>query len=722
MKNKPFSEERLSDVFAEIDKIDPDEEAKQRAIHLANKAFLQAQPKRRSTTASKKAHLKEKAANQKIFSTSDQGSDKNGRPMGIFLTSMVQTLRNTIMQAFLKPNNNRAIYGALGTSFVFVVGVLIAINNPNTNFSERNAEGYTAPELNTKSDQGSPMKSLEKSSLGVSEEAIASTELDTFSDSIVHTEAAPKRTESLNFAPAVQLEKPLQKVAAAPQPLAMEQSASSLFGSGQTVSEPIAREPKEYRDKFEIIEINNIKKVSEHPVSTFSIDVDTASYSFVRRQLNTGVLPNKDSVRIEEMLNYFDYNYPTPKDKSVPFNTQISVLDSPWNKGNKLVHIGLKGYEISNTAKPKSNLVFLLDVSSSMAASDKLPLVKQSMNMLLSQLNPSDTVAIAVYAGAAGTILEPTPANEKQKILDAMNRLNAGGSTAGAEGIKLAYQLAENNFDKNAVNRVILATDGDFNVGIADHNQLKQFVERKRDKGIFLSVLGFGAGNYNDQLMQSLAQNGNGVAAYIDTLSEAQKVLVDEANSTLFSIAKDVKIQVEFNPKTVTEYRLIGYETRALNREDFNNDKVDAGDIGAGHTVTAIYEITPTASDNRLIDQSRYSSKSSSTDSAQDELKADEYGFIKLRYKLPKENTSKRISQPISISENTLTSELKQEVNFSIAVAGFAQLLKDEKFIREEWGYDQALNLAQRNKGEDLFGYRTELVQLIRKAKTASAM
>tara|TARA_R110002073_G_scaffold8371_1_gene46215 strand:- start:74323 stop:76554 length:2232 start_codon:yes stop_codon:yes gene_type:complete len=474
------------------------------------------------------------------------------------------------------------------------------------------------------------------------------------------------------------------------------------------------------RDDFEHVEDNPVKRVADEPVSTFSTDVDTASYSFVRRQLNQGVLPQKDAVRSEEMLNYFDYAYPLPASKAEPFSTNVVVSDSPWKAGNKLMHIGIKGYEIAATEQPNTNLVFLLDVSGSMNSPDKLPLVKQSLELLLGQLDENDSVAIAVYAGAAGTVLEPTPANQKQKIMQALNQLSAGGSTAGGEGIALAYQLASANFDKNAVNRVVLATDGDFNVGIRDRDELKGFVEREREKGIYLSVLGFGQGNYHDHLMQELAQNGNGIAAYIDTLSEAQKVLVTEATSSLFPIAQDVKIQVEFNPNTVAEYRLIGYETRALAQEDFNNDAVDAGDIGAGHTVTAIYEFTPVGADT-LIDPSRYA-KASAAEANQ----SDEYAFVKLRYKLPGESKSKLIDQPVP-AHNTVNEKSKvapwvsRETQFGTAVAGFSQLLRGGKYTGD-WDYDDALALAQANKGEDLYGYRTELVQLIRKAKIAQGM
>ncbi|HNS44385.1 MAG TPA: von Willebrand factor type A domain-containing protein [Alphaproteobacteria bacterium] len=318
------------------------------------------------------------------------------------------------------------------------------------------------------------------------------------------------------------------------------------------------------RDKFKDFEENPIKNVKADPVSTFSIDVDTASYSFARSSLDRGVLPQKDAIRIEEMVNYFDYDYPLPNSKEQPFSTNVVMKPSPWGDGKQLMTIGIKGYDIPKTEMPNSNLVFLLDVSGSMNEPNKLPLLKQSISMLLDTLKPTDTISIVVYAGAAGTVLPPTKVADKGTILMALQNLQAGGSTAGAEGIRQAYQLAESNFDKNAVNRVILGTDGDFNVGITNQEELKDFVEREKDKGIFLSVLGFGRGNYNDEMMQILAQNGNGVAAYIDNLNEARKVLVDEATGTLFPIAKDVKIQVEFNPATVAEYRLVGYETRAL--------------------------------------------------------------------------------------------------------------------------------------------------------------
>ncbi|MDR7091608.1 vWA domain-containing protein [Cellvibrio fibrivorans] len=503
----------------------------------------------------------------------------------------------------------------------------------------------------------------------------------------------------------------VQKMKSEAQPMAL--SAPAPMVEETIVTQP----PQEFRNRFEDFKENTVIAASENPVSTFSIDVDTASYSFVRRMLNNGQLPEKDAVRSEEMINYFDYAYPLPKDRKTPFATYTSVMDSPWKAGNKLIHIGIQGYQLATSDIPQSNLVFLLDVSGSMDEPSKLPLVKQSMSLLLDTLKPDDTISIVVYAGAAGTVLEPTKAKEKNKILAALNNLQAGGSTAGAEGIALAYQLAEANFNAKGVNRIILATDGDFNVGQTGDEQLQDFVERKREKGIYLSVLGFGQGNYQDEMMQTLAQNGNGTAAYIDTLSEAQKVLVTEATSNLFPIAKDVKIQVEFNPNTVKEYRLIGYETRALNREDFSNDKVDAGEIGAGQRVTAIYEITPVGAESGLLENSRYQKENKP-----DIGKNGEYAFLRLRYKLPSETQSKLIETPIE--KNVLLEAhagYQQEVNFSIAVAGFAQLLRGSNYAGN-FTYDKVIELAQANKGKDEFGYRTEFVQLVRKAKIAKEL
>jgi Ca-activated chloride channel family protein len=465
-------------------------------------------------------------------------------------------------------------------------------------------------------------------------------------------------------------------------------------------------------DKFQHFEVNPLRRVADEPVSTFSVDVDTASYSFARRMLNEGRLPQKDAVRVEEMVNYFDYAWPAARSAEVPFEPTVVVSESPWGKGKRLVHIGVKGYEIQRNEAPDANLVLLLDVSGSMDSPDKLPLAVSSMELLLGSLKPTDTVAIVVYAGAAGTVLEPTPVREKEKILGALRNLTPGGSTAGAEGIERAYQLAAANFRKGGVNRILLATDGDFNVGIDDTEQLKGYIERQREKGIFLSVLGFGQGNYRDELAQALAQNGNGVAVYIDTLNEARKVLVQEATSSLFTIAQDVKLQVEFNPATVAEYRLVGYETRALRREDFNNDAIDAGDVGSGHTVTAIYEITPVGSQARLVDEARYSENRRAASRGS----RDEYGFLKIRYKLPGESKSRLLERPIPLASGSTRPELMREVTFSTAVAGFGQLLRGGKFTGP-LSYEDVIRQAQSATGEDRFGYRAEFVQLVRKAQ-----
>jgi Ca-activated chloride channel homolog len=473
----------------------------------------------------------------------------------------------------------------------------------------------------------------------------------------------------------------------------------------------------EGRDKFEHFEVNPVKQVSAEPVSTFSADVDTASYSFVRRELNQGHLPQVDSVRVEEMINYFDYTWPASDSKDEPFKPTVTVSDSPWGEGKKLIHIGIKGYELPVKQRPDVNLVLLLDVSGSMDQPDKLPLAQKSMALLLDTLRPTDTVAIVVYAGAAGEVLPPTQIKDKETILQALNSLQPGGSTAGAEGIKLAYALAERTFRKNGVNRILLATDGDFNVGITNTNELKGFVEREREKGVFLSFLGFGEGNYHDDMGQILAQNGNGVAAYIDTLNEARKVLVQESTASLFTIAKDVKFQVEFNPATVAEYRLIGYETRALNREDFNNDKVDAGDVGSGHAVTAIYEITPVGSKEKSVDDLRYAQKAKT---AQPEGKSNEYGYLRIRYKLPNGLRSRLIEQPILVDAG-VPEGLKDNVQFSTAVAGFGQLLRGGKYTGP-LKYEDVIRQARGALGDDPYGYRAEFLTLVHKAKGAGGM
>ncbi|MDR4497771.1 MAG: VWA domain-containing protein [Candidatus Scalindua sp.] len=504
-----------------------------------------------------------------------------------------------------------------------------------------------------------------------------------------------------------------------------ESRSSAVISGGKTGFHALAGTSDEYqskeykdtgRDKFETIIPNPVKQVSEEPVSTFSVDVDTAAYTFIRRELNHGVLPQKNAVRIEEMINYFDYDYSVPPDKTRPFQPTIAVYPTPWNSATQLLHIGIKGYDIIPERKPVSNLVFLIDVSGSMNSHDKLPLLKNSFRLLVNNLNEDDTVAIVVYAGAAGTVLEPTKGKEKAKILAALDQLQAGGSTAGGEGIRKAYELAEAYFSKDRINRVILATDGDFNVGIRDPEELKSFVERKRKTGIFLSVLGFGQGNYNDALMQKLAQNGNGNAAYIDNLNEARKVLVDEASSTLFTIAKDVKIQIEFNQNRVAEYRLIGYESRMLKREDFNNDKVDAGDIGSGHSVTALYEITPRDSKSKFVDGLRYSDKEKKT--AANKSLNSEYAFLKIRYKLPDSEKSQLIHTPINQeNEYSQIDEVPADIRFAASVAAFGQLLRGGTYTGQ-FTYEDIIKLAETASGKDPFGYRHEFINLVRLAES----
>jgi Ca-activated chloride channel homolog len=474
------------------------------------------------------------------------------------------------------------------------------------------------------------------------------------------------------------------------------------------------------RDNFETLETNPLKVTAEEPVSTFSIDVDTASYSFVRAAINNGVLPQDDAIRVEELINYFPYDYARPTDAEAPFAANVSVLQTPWNADTRLVHIGIKGFDIAPAERPRANLVFLIDTSGSMEEPNKLPLLINAMKLLVDTLSENDTVAIVTYAGGAGTALEPTSASDKAKIIAALDNLSAGGSTAGAEGIRQAYQLAEQNLVEGGVNRVILATDGDFNVGITDTDELQGFVEREREIGIFLSVLGFGRGNYNDALMQALAQNGNGAAAYIDTLAEARKVLVEESASTLFPIAKDVKIQVEFNPATVSEYRLIGYETRLLNREDFNNDRVDAGEIGSGHTVTALYEITPAGSPAALVDDLRYGDDAAGAAAAT----SGEYGFLRIRYKLPDEDESRLIETPIDAADGISPADggaAVREARFAASVAAFGQILRGGRHTGE-YSLDDVIALASANKGEDEFGYRAEFVNLARLAKSAASL
>lgn len=474
------------------------------------------------------------------------------------------------------------------------------------------------------------------------------------------------------------------------------------------------------RERYEDVQDNPLFWVQRDPVSTFSIDVDTAAYANVRRFLQQGHLPEPEAVRVEELLNYFDYAYPTIA-HDAPFAVHTEVGPSPWAKDRSLLHIGVHTPVADIDEQPPANLVFLIDVSGSMRAPNKLDLLRQAMKMMAKQLRPQDRVSIAVYAGSSGAVLEPTSGADTHKIVTAIDGLNAGGSTNGGAGIHLAYNMAKAHFIKDGINRVILATDGDFNVGTTDIDDLEQMVERERKSGVALTVLGFGTGNYNDHLMQKIAQIGNGNAAYIDSMNEARKVLVDELAATLNIVAKDVKIQVEFNPQVVESYRLIGYETRHLEREDFNNDKVDAGEIGAGHKVTALYEVAFVGSENPAVDPLRYATSQSEnvSQSRQTPISGDEIAFVKLRYKPPQSDTSQLMTQPIRYAERrTDINKTSDAYRFSAAVAWFGQILREGKYV-EQGFMNEVIDLANTAKGADPFGYRAEFVGL---ARTAHAL
>lgn len=467
------------------------------------------------------------------------------------------------------------------------------------------------------------------------------------------------------------------------------------------------------RDSYNSITENSFRSAKDAPLSTFSIDVDTASYANTRRYINEGSLPPKDAVRLEELINYFSYSYSSPKSESKhPFAIHHELTQAPWNEKSYLLRIGIKARDMETKSIPPRNLVFLLDVSGSMMGSDRLGLIKKGMKLLVNQLTENDRVAIVVYAGAAGMVLEPTPGNDRQKILEALDSLQAGGSTNGGQGIQLAYGLAEKNFRKGGVNRIILATDGDFNVGVSDEGSLVQLIEEKRKSGVFLTVLGFGRGNFQDDRMEQIADKGNGNFAYIDSLSEANKVLVHEAGSTLVTVAKDVKIQVEFNPARVAGYRLIGYENRLLNDEDFNDDTKDAGEIGAGHTVTALYEVIPAGGKiDSKVDPLKYQSDRAETGHL------NELATIKVRYKKPDGNKSTLLAQTVNFStaENPST-----DTQFASSVAMFGMLLRDSEY-KGTATYDKTFAMARDSVGNDPHGYRSEFVRLVRKAQELSS-
>ncbi|HZH35133.1 MAG TPA: VWA domain-containing protein [Pyrinomonadaceae bacterium] len=491
-------------------------------------------------------------------------------------------------------------------------------------------------------------------------------------------------------------------------------TSANMGTTGMMAKESLDFDESAKGEKYAEIDENPFLETARAPLSTFSIDVDTASYSNVRRFLSEGQLPQKNAVRIEELVNYFEYDYPQPVG-NVPFSVTTEAAACPWNPKHRLVLVGLQGRRVSLDNVPPSNLVFLLDVSGSMNSPDKLPLLKSSLRMLVNQLSNKDRVAIVVYAGSSGLVLPSTSADRKSEILSALNNLEAGGSTNGGQGIQLAYKIAQENFIPNGNNRVILATDGDFNVGVTSDSELVRMIETKRQSGIFLSVLGFGTGNLNDSMMEKLADKGNGNYAYIDTLEEARKALGNQVAGTLYTIAKDVKIQVEFNPAQAAGYRLIGYENRLLANRDFNDDRKDAGEIGAGISVTALYEVVPAGQkiENPGVDRLKYS------ENPQPYSGSSELMTVKLRYKEPNENESRLLSIGLTDRGNNFEAA-SENLRFAASVAGFGLLLRNSRY-KGSASYNGILNIAQNSLGQDLKGYRSEFARIVGQAKNLSA-
>ena len=499
---------------------------------------------------------------------------------------------------------------------------------------------------------------------------------------------------------------------AAPADLSANAAPMAEAAVGSVATRQMAP-PRQNTERYGHYEPNPVHAVAEQPVSTFSIDVDTGSYANIRRFLTqTGRLPPADAVRIEEIINYFDYGYAKPTDGK-PFAVHTETVDSPFRSGAKLIRIGIQAKEVSQAALPPVNLVFLVDVSGSMYSRDKLPMVKYTLCTLAHQTRAQDRITLVTYADGNKVVLPPTPGNQRQKILAALDSLKAGGSTAGENAIQQAYQAAQRAYIRNGINRILLATDGDFNVGITDFNTLRSMVAEKRKSGISLTTLGFGSGNYNERLMEQLADAGDGNYSYIDSPEEAQKVLHRQLSSTLATVAQDVKIQVEFNPATVKEYRLIGYENRMLAREDFNNDQVDAGDIGAGHNVTALYEIIP-AGQTGWLPESRYQAAPAANDKA-----GSEYAFINLRYKLPGQSNSILINRPVTVGSKPLA-QGSNATRQAVAAAAFGELLRGGKYSGN-FGWPQTLELARNAQSPDRHGLRRQFVQLIEKAQQLSS-
>lgn len=489
--------------------------------------------------------------------------------------------------------------------------------------------------------------------------------------------------------------------------------AALMEPSANATSKMILSSPPQQRnaETYKEIKENSFVAVAQQPVTTFSADVDRAAYANVRRIIGYGQIPPKDAVRIEEMVNYFDYDYPTPEEGSAsPLRVSPELAPAPWNPNHLLLRIGLQAKKIDLAQAPPSNIVFLIDVSGSMDEENKLPLLQSSFKMLLGQLRPDDKVAIVTYANGTKVVLPSTSVKDKEKIIKVLDNLYASGGTSGGRGIQLAYEQAQKSFIKNGNNRIILATDGDFNIGINNTTDLEKFIEKQRESGIYMSVLGFGMGNYRDDMAETIADKGNGNYAYIDNITEAKKVLVNELSGTLFAVAKDVKLQLEFNPKYIKEYKLIGYENRMLANEDFTNDKKDAGEIGAGHTVTALYELVP--SDGKVAQSLRYQSQE-----LNEKGKGNELGFLKIRYKDPKVKDAKsvEITEPLVFNKKALK-ETSTDYRFAASVAEFGILLRDNS-NKANATYDQVIELAEGAIGKDPEGYRKEFVRLVKSVK-----
>ncbi|MCP2039507.1 Ca-activated chloride channel family protein [Neisseria sp. HSC-16F19] len=525
--------------------------------------------------------------------------------------------------------------------------------------------------------------------------------------------AAPARQETVGTRPSAPQPAPGPQVEMAVADMSARANYATKAAGMPIIMPPPERIqlPVQDTERYGQIDTNPVQAVAQQPVSTFSIDVDTGSYANSRRFLNNGRLPPADAVRIEELVNYFDYDYALPADGK-PFAVHTETVDSPWQPHAKLIKIGIKAHDLAKNQRPRANLVFLVDVSGSMNSENKLPLVKHSLRLLTEELREQDTVTIITYASGEKLVLPPTSGKNKQAILRVINELKAGGATAGEQAIQMAYKEAEKSFVKNGINRILLATDGDFNVGITDFNTLKNMVAEKRRSGISLTTLGFGTGNYNEHLMEQLADAGDGNYSYIDTRKEAKKVLQRQLSSTLVTVAQDVKIQVEFNPATVKEYRLVGYENRMLKQEDFNNDKVDAGDIGAGHSVTALYEIIP-AGQAGWLEPSRYQNTPAADGSK------DEYAFVKLRYKLPGKAQSLLISQPVA-ARSKPWSQAQTDTRFAVAVAAYGQQLRGGQY-NGKMGWPDIIRLAQNSAKPDPHGLREEFVELAKIAQSLSS-